>query len=252
VVLYVKRWLTAPLALPDGTMQARVRGTPQGSAVSPVPANLFMHYAFDSWLEREFPTLEFERYADDAVVHCVTERQALQVRDALAARMAEVGLRLHPTKTKIVYCKDDNRPGSYENTSFTFLGYQFRARGVRSNSGVMFTAFTPAISPEALKKISREVRSWRIHTRTRHGLQDLADHINPVVRGWLAYYGRFSPAALYPLLKRINGYLVRWARRKYRRPVPFKRAKRWWDGMVARNRTMFAHWQWTGTFQWQR
>jgi hypothetical protein len=182
----------------------------------------------------------------------VTERQALQVRDALAARMAEVGLRLHPTKTKIVYCKDDNRPGSYEHTSFTFLGYQFRARSVRSKSGVMFTACTPAISPEALKKISREVRGWRIHTHTRHGLQDLADQINPVVRGWMAYYGRFTPTALYPLLKRINGYLVRWARRKYRRLIPFKRVKRWWDGLVSRNRTMFSHWQWTGTFQWQR
>jgi RNA-directed DNA polymerase len=164
VVLYVKRWLKAPLQLPDGTIQARDRGTPQGSAVSPVLANLFMHYAFDTWLEHEFPTVEFERYADDA----------------LAARMEQVGLRLHPDKTKIVYCKDDNRPGSHEHVSFVFLGYEFRARSVRnSKSGVMFTAFTPAISPEALKKISGEVRSWRIHTRTRHSLQDLADGINP-------------------------------------------------------------------------
>ena len=253
VVLYVKRWLKAPLALPDGTIRARDRGTPQGSAVSPVLANLFMHYAFDSWLEREFPAVEFERYADDAVVHCVTERQALQVRDALAARMEQVGLRLHPDKTKIVYCKDDNRPGSHEHVSFTFLGYEFRARSVRSSkSGAMFTAFTPAISPEALKKISGEVRSWRIHTHTRHSLQELADRINPVIRGWMTYYGRFTPAALHPLLKRINGYLVRWARKKYRRLAPFKRAKRWWDGLVARNRPMFAHWQWTGTFQWLR
>jgi RNA-directed DNA polymerase len=252
VVLYVKRWLTAPLALPDGTVVARDRGTPQGSAVSPVLANLFMHYAFDTWLGREFPTVEFERYADDAVVHCLTERQALRVRDALAARMEEVGLRLHPAKTKVVYCKDDNRRGSYEHTSFTFLGYQFRARSVRSRSGVMFTAFTPAISPEALKKISREVRSWRIHSRTRHAMRDLADRINPVVRGWMAYYGRFTPAALHLLLKRINGYLVRWARKKYRRLAPFKRAKRWWDDLVTRNRSLFAHWAWTGTFTWIR
>jgi RNA-directed DNA polymerase len=251
-VLYVKRWLKAPLRLPDGTIQARDRGTPQGSAVSPVLANLFMHYAFDTWLEREFPTVEFERYADDAVVHCVTERQALQVRAALEARMEQVGLRLHPGKTKIVYCKDDNRPRSYEHVSFTFLGYEFRARSVRSKNGVMFTAFTPAISPEALKKISGEVRSWRIHSRTRHSLQELADWLNPVVRGWMTYYGRFTPAALMPLLKRINGYLVRWARKKYRRLAPFRRAKRWWDSLVSRNRPLFAHWQWTGTFQWLR
>src|SRR5436190_6791082 len=252
VVLYVKRWLTTPIRMPDGRVVERDRGTPQGSAVSPVLANLFMHYAFDSWLEQEFPAVEFERYADDAVVHCVTGRQALRVRDALAKRMEQVGLRLHPDKTKIVYCRDDNRPGSHEHESFTFLGYEFRARSVRSKSGAMFTAFTPAISPEALKKISGQVRSWRIHTHTRHSLQQLADGINPVVRGWMTYYGRFTPAALMPLLKRINGYLVRWARKKYRRLAPFKRAKRWWDDLITRNRPMFAHWQWTGTFQWLR
>jgi RNA-directed DNA polymerase len=250
VVLYVKRWLKAPLQLPDGTSQARDRGTPQGSAVSPVLANLFMHYAFDLWLQREFPTVEFERYADDAVVHCVTERQALRVWAALADRMEQVGLRLHPDKTKIVYCKDDNRPGSHEHESFTFLGYEFRARSVRSKDGVIFTAFTPAISPEALKKISGEVRSWRIHTKTLHSLQELADGINPIVRGWMTYYGRFTPAGLHPLLKRINGYLVRWARKKYRRLAPFKRVKRWWYDLLDRNPRMFAHWQWTGSFQW--
>src|SRR5260370_3860614 len=155
VVLYVKRWLKAPLPLPDGTIQARDRGTPQGSAVSTVLANLFMHYAFDTWLEQEFPAVEFERYADDAVVHCVTERQALQVRDALAARMGQGRLRLHPGKTKIGYCKDENRRGDYQHTSFTFLGYQFRARSVRSSeSGVLVTAYTAASSPEARAKIS--------------------------------------------------------------------------------------------------
>ncbi len=104
VLLYVRRWLKAPLQLPDGTLQERDKGTPQGSAVSPVLANLFLHYAFDMFLEREFPTVDFERYADDAVVHCVTERQARQVREALTARLAELGLELHPGKTKIVYC----------------------------------------------------------------------------------------------------------------------------------------------------
>jgi retron-type reverse transcriptase len=197
-------------------------------------------------------TEEFERYADDAVVHCATERQALQVRDALAARMAEVGLRLHPAKTKIVYCQDDNRRGSYEHMSFTFLGYRFCPRSVRGKNGVLFTAFTPAISPEALNKISREVRRWRIHTRTRHELHELADRINPIVRGWMTYYGRFHRSMLHPLLKRINGYLVRWARKKYRRLAPFKRAYRWWTDLVSRRRRLFAHWQWTSTFQWIR
>ena len=252
VVLYVKRWLTAPMQMPDGALAARDRGTPQGSAVSPVLANLFMHYAFDSWLAREFPTVQFERYADDAVVHCVTERQARQVWAALAERMDSVGLRLHPDKTKIVYCRDDNRRGSFEHTSFTFLGYTFCPRSVKSRHGVMFTAFVPAISRDALTRISREVRGWRLHRRTGHTLDDLAERIGPIVRGWMNYYGRFFRSQLHPLLKRINSYLVRWARNKYRRLAPFKRVKRWWDRLVHRNRRLFPHWQWTGTFEWIR
>ena len=135
VVLYVKRWLAAPLALPDGTLQQRDRGTPQGSAVSPVLANLFMHYAFDLWLAREFPLVKFERYADDAVVHCVSQYQARKVLAALHERMAGVGLELHPDKTKIVYCKDSNRRGDFEHTSFTFLGFTFRPRKARRKDG---------------------------------------------------------------------------------------------------------------------
>jgi RNA-directed DNA polymerase len=252
VVLYVRRWLTAPLRLPDGSLRERDRGTPQGSAVSPVLANLFMHYAFDTWLERQFPAVAFERYADDAVVHCATERQARAVLAALEQRMADVGLRLHPDKTKIVYCRDDNRPGSFEHTSFTFLGYTFCPRSVKSRHGVMFTAFVPAISRDALKKISREVRGWRLHRRTGHTLDELAEWIGPIVRGWMNYYGRFFRSQLQPLLKRINGYLVRWAGNKFRRLASFKRVKRWWDRLVNRNRRLFPQWQWTGTFGWIR
>jgi len=154
VVLYVKRWLQAPLQLPDGTLQQRDRGTPQGSSVSPVLANLFLHYAFDAWMAREFPTIQFERYVDDAVVHRVSKAQAVMVARAIGNRMVEVGLRLHPDKTKIVYCKDGNRQGSHEHTAFTFLGYTFRARGARTRTGKVFTSFAPAISKEALKRIS--------------------------------------------------------------------------------------------------
>ena len=141
VKLYVDRWLRAPLQLPDGSLQMRDRGTPQGSAVSPVLANLFMHYAFDIWLTRAYPGIQFERYADDAVVHCVSERQACEVLTALENRMEEVGLRLHPDKTRIVYCKDGKRRGSFEHTSFTFLGFTFQARKARTRHGVKFTSF---------------------------------------------------------------------------------------------------------------
>jgi len=143
VVLYVRRWLQAPLQRPDGTLQRRDRGTPQGSAVSPVLANLFLHYAFDAWLTREFPRVTFERYVDDAVVHCVSRRQAEQVADAIGSRMEAVGLRLHPTKTRIVYCKDANRRGSHEHTGFTFLGFDFRVRAAHSKHGVRSRVFCP-------------------------------------------------------------------------------------------------------------
>lgn len=244
VVLYVKRWLAAPLQLPDGSLQVRGRGTPQGSAVSPVLANLFLHYAFDAWMVREFPGVEFERYVDDAVVHCVSEGQARKVLQALTRRMAEVGLELHPGKTKIVYCKDSNRRGSYEHTAFTFLGYTFRPRGARTKSGKLFTNFIPAISKDALKKIGAEVRSWRLHLRTGSSFADLAARINPVVRGWMSYYGAFYRSALYPVLGRINSYLMRWLRKKFRRFRGWKKARGAWEKAVTARPQFFAHWSW--------
>ena len=251
IVLYVRRWLAAPIVMPDGRTAERDRGTPQGSAVSPVIANLFMHYAFDKWLEREFPAVEFERYADDAVVHCATEQQARKVLAALEERMAEVGLELHPDKTRIVYCKDRNRRRSdCENTSFTFLGYTFRARrALTGDRTSMFSAFLPAVSRDALKRMNEEVRAWRVHLRTATELDELAAWINPVVRGWMTYYGRFYRTELDGLLKRINTYLVRWARQKYRRLRTYKKARRWWDGLTARQPRLFAHWAWMTEFQ---
>ncbi len=245
VVLYVTRWLAAPLALPDGTLQQRDRGTAQGSAISPVLANLFMHYAFDMWMTRTFPGVHFERYADDAVVHCVSLSQARAVLAALGDRMAEVGLRLHPDKTRIVYCKDGNRGGSYEHTAFTFLGFTFRARKARSRQGKNFTNFLPAISKDALKKISSEVRRWRLHLRTGHTISELARKLNQIVRGWIQYYGAYYRTALYPFLQRINTYLVRWLRKKYKRLRPLHKALAGWQRITSQYPRLFAHWTWT-------
>jgi group II intron reverse transcriptase/maturase len=243
-VLYVRRWLAAPMALPDGTLQQRDRGTPQGSAVSPVIANLFLHYAFDMWMAREFPGVPFERYVDDAVIHCASEQQARQVLAALQERMSETGLTLHPDKSRIVYCQDARRRGSHEHTSFTFLGYGFRGRRVRTRSGRITTGFVPAISKDALAKISSEVRSWRLHTRTHLSEADLARRINPVVRGWMNYYGAFYPSALYPFLARINAYLLRWLRKKYKRLRGRRKAQGAWKRAVKQRPRFFAHWAW--------
>ena len=248
VVLYVKRWLQAPLQLPDGTLQQRDRGTPQGSSASPVLANLFLHYAFDAWMARTFPTVQFERYVDDAVVHCVSKAQAVMVAKAIGDRMVEVGLRLHPDKTKIVYCKDANRRDSHEHTAFTFLGYTFRARGARTRTGTIFTSFAPAISKEALNRISVTVRRWRLDRKTGQTLTDLARWINPIVRGWLQYYGRFNPSALYRILQRINTYLMRFLRNKFKRVRSFKKAKAGWQRIIDQHPKTFAHWAWTTAF----
>ncbi len=247
VVLYVKRWLAAPLALPDGSLQQRDCGTPQGSAVSPVLANLFLHYAFDAWMAREYPTVRFERYADDAIVHCVTEAQAKRLVVAIRNRLAEVGLQLHPTKTRIVYCKDGRRRLDYEHTAFSFLGFTFRARGARGKNGRNFTGFLPAVSKDALNKMSREVRRWRLHLLTGHELADLARKINPIVRGWMQYYGAYYRTVLDPLLARINAYLMRWIRRKYQRLRPFKKALACWQRIIRQQPRLFAHWAWKAT-----
>jgi RNA-directed DNA polymerase len=248
VLLYVKRWLAAPLKQPDGVLTERTKGTPQGSAVSPVLANLFMHYAFDSWMVRESPGCPFERYADDAIVHCTTRRQAEHVLGRITARMQDVRLRLHPDKTRIVYCKDSKRRDEHEHTSFTFLGYEFRGRGARSRTGRMFTGFLPAISSEALKAKSARLREMRIHRHTNLSINDLAAWLNPIVAGWMHYYGRFYRSALHPLLRRVSFYLKRWAGKKYKRLRAHKRFQRWWTALQGREPGLFAHWQWVRAY----
>ncbi len=244
MLLYVERWLKAPLQREDGSLEQRDRGTPEGSAISPLLANLFLHYAFDAWMAREFPDVQFERYCDDAVVHCASERQARVVLEAIAERLARCRLELHPVKTRIVYCKDSNRHGSHEHEQFGFLGYTFRPRLARSRSGAFFVSFSPAVSDEAAKAVRQTIKRWRLHRWSESTLTDLARAINGTVQGWANYYGRFYPSEFARSLRRINDYLVRWAMWKYKRlrrhPA---RARAFLANVARREPDLFAHWR---------
>jgi RNA-directed DNA polymerase len=244
VLLYVERWLKAPMQMPDGTLTRRTRGTPQGGPISPLIANLFLHYGLDMWLLREFPTVRFERFADDAVVHCVTERQAHQVREAIERRLGSVGLQLHPDKTRIVYCKDDRRRLDYGQVTFTFCGYAFRPRKTYDRVGKRSrTGFLPAVAPGKLTDMSRKIASWSLHRRTTRSLESLAEEVNPALRGWLNYFTVFYPSAVNPIGKRVDRHLMRWARRKYKRlERSEKRARDWLTGVRTRAPGLFAHW----------
>jgi RNA-directed DNA polymerase len=242
VLLYIKRWLKAPMQMPDGTLVAREKGTPQGSPISPLLANLFMHYAFDTWIAREFPGCPFERYADDCVAHCDTEDQARTLRAAIATRLQAVGLELHPEKTKVVYCKDGRRRGNAEHTSFDFLGYTFRARRANGRRG-LFVGFMPAMSQKARTAVGRTIRAWHLNRRTGTDLSSLARVLNAQIRGWINFYGAFYRSELYSLAMRINEHLVRWAMQKFKRlrgnPT---RAWEWVDAVRQHQPHLFAHW----------
>lgn len=242
VLLYIGRWLTAPMQMPDGTLLAREKGTPQGSPISPLLANLFMHYAFDTWIAREFRDCPFERYADDIVVHCDSQDQARALRAAIASRLQDLGLELHPEKTKIAFCRDTNRPGEAEQTSFDFLGYTFRGRLARGRRG-FFVSFAPAISAKARKAVGQKVRAWHLNRRSGTDLSGLAHQINPVVRGWIGYYGAFYRSELHSLAWRIDQHLIRWAMQKFKRlRGKSAKARAWLDAVRQHQPRLFAHW----------
>jgi group II intron reverse transcriptase/maturase len=245
VRLYIARWLRAPVQKPDGTEEPRTRGTPQGGVVSPLLANLFLHYAFDHWMHRTFPRIPFERYADDAIVHCRTERQASMVLEAIRRRFEQCGLELHPTKTQIVYCKDDDRHGEHERVAFDFLGYTFQPRRAKNRFGKFFVSFLPAMSTKAAKAVRATIRSWRMaSTRNNQRLEDLAQFVNPSVRGWMNYYGRFYRSKCVQVLRHLNEALAAWARRKYKRFRRRERASVRWLGRIAqRDEKLFVLWQ---------
>lgn len=242
--LYIERWLKAPLQRKGGELIKREKGTPQGGVVSPLLANIFMHHTFDDWMKRRFPSIRFERFADDILAHCSSLKQAEKVLEDIRIRLRECGLELHPGKTKIVYCKDKDRSGSYEHESFDFLGYTFRPRLSRNKQGKDFVNFTPAISNKAANRIRKEIRSWKLHLRSDKDLSDLAKMFNAYVQGWVNYYGRYYKSAMYPFLRNIERFLIRWVMRKYKRFQGHKqRAKNWLGGVRKREPRLFVHWR---------
>jgi RNA-directed DNA polymerase len=245
VRLYIGRWLTAPLQQADGTLVQRTKGTPQGGVVSPVLANLFMHYAFDVWMTRTHPGVPWCRYADDGLAHCRTEQESQAIMAALSARLAECGLQMHPEKTQIVYCKDGSRKKKYPKVKFDFLGYTFRPRVVKNRKrNSLFVSFTPAVSAKALKSMRETTRRLNYRNRTDIGLRDISRLLNPVLRGWVAYYGRFYPSAMYPVFRHVNKTLVAWAMRKYRRLKRHKtRASLFLETVAEKQPHLFVHWQ---------
>jgi RNA-directed DNA polymerase len=244
VLLYIDRWLKAPVQLPDGSLAKREKGTPQGGVISPLLANLYLHYAMDEWLRIHFPQNPFERYADDSVVHCRTEEEASTILKSLQKRLQHCGLELHPVKTKIVYCKDDDRRGSYPTTKFDFLGYTFCRRRSKNRFGKYFVNFSPAVSNSAKKSIRQEMRRWKVHLRSDKSLEDISHMFNPTLRGWFNYYGKYYKSELYSVFRHFNRTLSRWAMRKYKKLKGHNRRAEHRMGKIANDYPrLFYHWQ---------
>ena len=244
MLLYIERWLKAPVELEDGALAQRDRGTPQGGVISPLLANIFLHHVFDQWMAREFPGCPFERYADDVVIHCSSGEEALEVKAKVEERLRACKLEAHPDKTRIVYCRDSNRRQDHEEIQFDFLGYTFRPRQARNKRNQIFTGFLPAISRKAAQSIVKEIRGWNLHRRSDLELADLSRAHNAAIRGWINYFGRYSPSALRSVFYRLNRRLMRWARRKYKRFRTNQHgAWEWLHCKAQASPDLFAHWQ---------
>ena len=242
-LLYIRRWLKAPVQNRDGAKTERPKGTPQGAVISPLLANLFLHYCMDSWLKLYYPQCPFERYADDAVIHCKTEAEAQELKMALGKRLEECGLQMHPEKTKIVYCKDRKRKGNYPNIKFDFLGYGFQPRKAMDKNGKLFVNYIPAISDKASLSIRDKIRECKILKRTDSEIPDIAKELNPKLRGWINYYGKFYRSKLNHTLSTVTYHLATWAKRKYKQlHGSLANAITWVERVKKSFPKLFAHW----------
>jgi len=244
IILYIERWLKSPMQTSDGELVARDKGTPQGGVISPILSNLFLHYAFDIWMQRYHSEKPWCRYADDGLIHCKTQEEAQQLLNALRLRFDECGLELHPDKTRIIYCKDGNRKDKHEKTSFDFLGYTFRCRRAKRKDGVVFSNFSPAVSRAALKAMRMKTRKLNWRNQTNLSLEEIAQKYNPVLRGWANYYGAYYRSAMFPVWQHFNMTLVAWAMKKYKKLRGHKTAAiKFLENIALKSPSLFVHWK---------
>lgn len=245
ILLYVQRWLQAPIQETDGSIVKRIKGTPQGGVISPLLANLFLHYAFDEWMKRNCSLNPFERYADDIVIHCKTKEEAERLQEKVRKRLLECKLELHSEKTKIVYCKDSNRRGKEQHEKFDFLGYTFRPRSSRNRFGKLFTNFSPAMSDKAQKRSRDVMKDWFKEVKPNETLAKLAKIVNPVVIGWINYFGKFHASEMWSVMRYIELKIMNWGKRKYEKlKNSSRRAREWLVKEKNRQPNLFAHWKW--------
>lgn len=243
ICMYIERWLKTPFVLKNGEIIERKAGTPQGGVISPVLANMFLHYVFDMWMKRNFPQAPFERYADDGVVHCKTKEEAVFIKECLTKRFAECRLELHPTKTRIVYCKDKDRTKEEDLTEFDFLGYTFKAVHIMCRDGKTRLNFIASVSKTSAKAFRDKIKMLEIHKKTGCKIDMIAEILNPMLRGWINYFGKFNPSAMRYTLQCIERRIVKWAMSKYKRFRGHRRrAEKWLESVRKREPKLFAHW----------
>jgi len=244
IKMYIKRWLEAPIQLQDGTLKyPNGKGTPQGGVISPLLSNLYLHYVMDKWMAINFPKIKMERYADDMIVHCETEHQARQLLGAITKRFLSCGLTVHAGKTKVVYCKKDGRNLQGNQVQFDFLGFSFRPVMLQLRRGGYFLQYSCKMSGKSKKRILSDLRKMQLHRKTNSNLQDLANRLNPKIRGWINYYGKIRRDSLKPVFYHLHHRLIKWALKRYKR---FKGSRvlavRWLRKMTIAFPNMFYHW----------